>query len=130
MARKNRKKNGAGPGFFPVSLAIGLTVISILCLAYLCLGLRCEALGRDLKAMEAECRALNKQLTNEEAKWHELVAPGNLARALAEHRLDMRWPRRDQVVTLTDTALRRGQRPLTQGDALTYVRVKRTVRHE
>ncbi len=113
MKKKNRKRVD---GFvFPVPFAGVLIVIATLALAYVWMGCRCEALGREIKSLEQEKTVLYKKYLNEEYRWTQMKSPRNLDRVLARHRIEMVWPLPSQIVRL------RGGRPIETGRLLTHV---------
>ncbi len=110
--KKNRKRVD---GFvFPVPFAGGLIIIATLALAYVWMGCRCEALGREIKGLEREKTVLYKRYLNEEYRWTQMKSPRNLERVLAKHSMKMVWPRASQVVRLTGPDLLESPRLLTQ----------------
>jgi hypothetical protein len=100
--RKNRKKKRVDGFFFPRPFAGAVVLVVTLALAYVWIGIRCEQVGRDIKALEKDRTELQKKCTNEELRWTRMKALDNLERELARHRIVMTWPRRDQVVRLYD----------------------------
>lgn len=103
MATKKRKKKKATRKNqvqvpFPVLLANVLVLVAVLGLSYMWLCSRCEALGRDIKAKEAELVAAQKRLVNEQDSWSSITSPANLQRAIRRHKLNMVMPRENQVV--------------------------------
>ena len=109
---KNRKRVD---GFvFPVPFAGALIVIATLALAYVWMGCRCEALGREIKGLENEKGILYKKYLTEEYRWTQMKSPGNLERVLERHRLAMVWPKPAQVVRLGSVDVFESRRLLTQ----------------
>jgi hypothetical protein len=119
MIRNNRKKDSF---VFPVPLAGLVAVCTVLALTYVCLCCRCDAVGRDIRQLEAERAELEKQVQNGEYRWTKLKSPANMDRVLADLNIVMTWPRRDQVVYLPDPAAAEDE-PLPDHPpaALTYV---------
>ncbi len=110
--KKNRKRVD---GFvFPVPFAGALIVIATLALAYVWMGCRCEALGREIKGLEQEKTVLYKRYQNEEYRWTQMKSPRNLERVLAKHSMKMVWPSASQVVRLGGPDLLESPRLLTQ----------------
>jgi hypothetical protein len=97
--RKNRKKNVDG-FIFPVPFALVVIAGATLALAYVWLGCRCEAVGRDLKTLEARHEELRRSEVNEKYKWARLKSPENLERKLEQTGIQMQWPRQSQVIKL------------------------------
>jgi hypothetical protein len=115
MARKNRKKM---EGFtIPIPFAGLAAVAAVLGLVYIWLGCRCEALGREIKALELSGAELKARLVFEEARWASRQSPHGIQSALSARKIDMSYPRRDQTVRLSDAHAFR-QLP---GDASAYV---------
>jgi len=118
--RNNRRKRD---GFaFPAPFTSLVAVAASLGLAYIWLSCRCEALGRDIKALEAEGETLQRRLLNEQCRWTRLKSPENMERALAALKIVMVWPRREQVVYLHEEPAPAPESGAPGRDALTYVR--------
>jgi hypothetical protein len=110
--KKNRKRVD---GFvFPVPFAGALIVVATLALAYVWMGCRCEALGREIKGLEGDKTVLYKKCLNEEYRWTQMKSPRNLERVLAKHRIKMVWPRPAQIVRLRGIDTAETRRMLTQ----------------
>lgn len=86
---------------FPALLANVLVVVAVLGLSYMWLCSRCDALGKQIKAKEAELAAAQKRLVNEQDRWSSITSPANLERAIRKHGLDMVMPREQQVVRVS-----------------------------
>jgi len=100
---KNRKKKPASPGFiFPTPLASILVLVALLCLSYLWLCGRTEALGMQIKRLENEKAKVERRIANEEYKWSIMISPQHLQAALDKHNLDMQWPEDHQVVMVSN----------------------------
>jgi hypothetical protein len=99
MKKKKNKKRVDG-FVFPVPFAGALIIIATLALAYVWMGCRCEALGREIKGLEREKEVLDKKCLREEYRWTQMKAPRNLERVLAKHNIRMSWPKPEQVVRL------------------------------
>lgn len=108
---------------FPVPFAGVVVLLSTLGLGYVWLGCRCEALGRELKALEIEKAALDKKHMNERLRWTCTKSPQNIEKSLAKHNIVMTWPRRDQVVRLSDVPTS----PTAFTKASAVVRLRRTI---
>ena len=127
--RRNRKKNVDG-FIFPVPFAMVVIAASTLALAYVWLGCRCEAVGRDLKALEVAEEEFRRTLVNEEYRWARLKSPENLERKLKEMGIEMTWPRPDQIVRLYRSVPdKRGDYDMQAG-SLVHVQTPRTVLNE
>jgi cell division protein FtsB len=98
--KKQQKKQSQGD-IFPAPLAAILLLAAVLSLTYVWLCGRCDALGRDIKALEQECEEIRRRRLNEEYKWANMRSPRNIERALREHNLDMDWPDRRCIITLS-----------------------------
>lgn len=99
MARGNRKK-GAGGYLVSWRLIILLVAASLICLCYLWLRGRCEALGEELKALEVRKASLRSLYLAEESRWSDLSSPAEVEGALRRHGLVMTWPDQSQIVRL------------------------------
>ncbi|MBN1671319.1 MAG: hypothetical protein JXR37_09815 [Kiritimatiellae bacterium] len=91
MARRNRKKSTGGY-IFPVPFAALLVLASILALCYLWLDGRCEALAKELKALEAEKETLRQRCATEEGRWAKMKTPPSIEEALLRHNMKMFRP--------------------------------------
>jgi len=83
---------------FPVVLANLLVFVAVFGLSYVWLCARCETLGQEIRRLEAVQRDTRRRLNNEQDRWSNLQAPGNLERALKRHNLAMRLPDDHQIV--------------------------------
>lgn len=99
MTRRNRRKNQTA-FVFPLPLAIALAVFAGVSLLYVCLQSRTEALGREIKKLEAARDRLREKVVKEQYEWARLQSPASIEKALKEHGLVMTWPGRDQIVRL------------------------------
>ena len=129
MSRKNRKKRVHG-FVLPAPFAGVVVLGSLLALLYVWLGSRCDSLGRDIKALEAEKTDLKKELLNEESRWTQMKSPVSMEAALAKHHLVMTWPRRDQIVHLSASGQERDYLPTRTQSSLTYMRREKAVIHD
>lgn len=98
--RRNRKNKRLDGSSFPVPFAGVVVLVSVLGLSYVWLVGQCDALGRELKALEREQETLHKKYLNEEFRWMRMKSPRNMERVLRIRRIPMDWPRGDQLVTL------------------------------
>ena len=99
---KNRKKKDS-PGFiFPTPLATILVLVGMICLSYLWLCGRTEALGMQIKRMENQKAMVERKIANEEYKWSIMISPQRLKAALDKHHLDMHWPEDHQIVHISN----------------------------
>lgn len=130
MARKNRKKKRLQGVLLPMPFAGLVAFLAAFALAYVWLGSRCEALGRDLKVLETERQILHKQYLQEEYKWIQMRSPRELEKALEKHSIIMTWPKSEQVVRLSDQNL--FEEPLTEeGDeTIQFARLERMIMDE
>ena len=130
MARRNRKRKKANTVICPAPLA-GIVVVAVsLGLGYVWLGSRCEAVGRDIQALERGRELLGNKYVNEAYRWTRLKSPGNIERALARHGIKMHWPARGQVVRLYDAGDLYDQLAQVSDVAAPYGRSERTVLNE
>lgn len=119
--RRNRKNKRLDGSSFPVHFAGVVILISVLGLSYVWLVGQCDALGKELKALEKEQSTLHKKYLNEEFRWMRAKSPRNMERALARHKIAMDWPRSGQIVLLQRSDPFRGDRvAATTGGAPRY----------
>jgi hypothetical protein len=85
---------------FPKWLVLVVVIVVGVSLVYLCMQSRTEALGREIKALEAKRDQLRAKAVKEQCEWARLQSPANIERALKEHGLVMTWPARDQIVRI------------------------------
>ncbi len=102
--RKNKKLHAEGFRM-PATLSLFMVLVFGLGLFYLWFSSRTEALGRQIKIEEQSLDTLRRQVAGEEVRWNELISPRNLQAALTSQRLQMDWPRSDQVIHIRDMAL-------------------------
>ncbi|MCK5849934.1 MAG: hypothetical protein KAH23_03390 [Kiritimatiellae bacterium] len=100
MARRNKKKKRMNAHVFPVPFAGVAVLVCVLGLSYIWLVGQCEAVGKELKALEKEYVVLQKKYVNEEFRWARMKSPRNMERALAARGIDMDWPTSGQIVWL------------------------------
>lgn len=129
MARKNRKKNEQG-FFFPVPLAATLLILTGLALFHIGLKARADALGREIKALEARRSVLRDQLKKEEGEWSLLRSPARVEAALRNQGLVMTWPRRDQIVRIICAPASGRARRLEPSQPLQYAVVQKVVMND
>ncbi len=97
-SRKKKKNQVQVP--FPVLLANVLVLVAVLGLSYMWLCARCDALGREIKAKEAELAAAQKRCNNEQERWSIMTSPSNLRRAIQKFDLKMQMPDESQIVKM------------------------------
>ncbi len=101
--RRNRKKNEVKV-VFPSPLAAILVAAACLSLAYLWFCGRCDALGKEMTRLERRLEEVQGRVLNEEFKWTNMRAPGNMENLLARHRLVMRLPGEQEVIRVRASA--------------------------
>ncbi len=129
MARKNRKKSEQG-FLFPVPLTVILLAVTLLALFHICLKARADALGREIKALEARRVVLRDQLKKVEGDWSLLRSPARVEAALREHGLVMAWPRRDQIVRIICAPASGRVRRLEPTQPLQYAQIQKVVMND
>jgi hypothetical protein len=97
--RRNRKKD-AESGVIVSPVAAILLGVAVLSLGYLWVCGRCDALGRQITALEVRKTALHRQVLKEDYKWSRMKSPRNIERLLARHGLSMQWPAERDVVRI------------------------------
>ena len=102
MARRKRNRKKVNGYAFPVPFASFAVIVAVFAISYVVLGSRVELLGREIKKAESAKKVLVKRYLNQEYRWSRMKSPRNLERVLRERGIEMRWPRRDQVVRLYD----------------------------
>jgi len=130
MARKNKKKKKLNGFMIPVPLAAVVAVVSIVALAHVWLACTCDCLRKEIKAFEARKDVLEKRLHAEEYKWMKMKSPSNIEDALAKFKIEMTWPRRDQVVRRSAADMLNTQFGASKDLALRYASIERKVAHE
>jgi len=100
MARrkKRNRKLDAKPAAFPSPLAAVLLTVGSLCIFYLWLCGRCDALGKDITRLEEERTQIRRRVMNEELKWTVATSQANLRQLLEKHRLEMILPDEGHIV--------------------------------
>jgi len=119
----NKKKTMTAASIVPIPLVAAAVVVAAAGLGYIGVGLRCEAIGKELKALEVQKAALVKQCVNDEYKWARMKAPASMEQALERHGIEMKWPRRNQVVYLDPRDLSDVPNLITPEDKLRYASV-------
>jgi len=94
------------------------------------LGCQCEALGDDIKDIEAEGVQLNKKKMTAEYRWVRTKSPRSMEIALQRHGIDMDWPRVGQVVRLERGASARSLESDALAGGVRVARVNRPLLHE
>lgn len=133
MARRNtrKKRKKQVNGFiFPVPFAGIVVMASALALGYVWLGCQCEALGDEIKTIEAARVELNKKHLTAEYRWVRTKSPRSMEIALQRHGINMDWPRAGQIVRLKHKAVLRGLEDGVLAGGLRVAQVDRAVRHE
>lgn len=128
MARRNRKKQKVNGFLMPAPVASVVVMLSVLALAYIWLGTRCESVGKAIKVLESEQIILKQELSNQRGKWAEMKSPRNLALALAKHGIHMTLPKGKQIVEIRGKFYE-GWRD-TFDDSPKYARLERSRMHE
>ncbi len=99
--KKRRKQNvNEVQVFFPRTLVLCLAITAIIGMGYMTLNTRCNALGKAIKAQEADLLDARKRLVMEQDRWAIQTSPVNLKRALRKHGLAMAMPESYQVVRI------------------------------
>ncbi len=129
MAKRNNRKKKVDGFIFPVPFAMLVIFASTLALAYVWLGCRCEAVGREIKTLEIEHEELRRGYVNAKYKWTRMKSPENLERKLREMNIEMGWPRKDQVVILPSRYPDPDRRIIGE-DALVHISRDRRVLNE
>lgn len=127
MLRNNRKKRKNDVFMFPAPFAGAVIVVALSAMAYVGLGLQEEALGRELKKLEAKKSALEEQYRIEAYRWTQLKSPANLERELRARGIQMQWPSSGQIIYLSRRDLQDGYRSPDGDDDLKYA--KATTEH-
>ena len=100
MARRSKNRKKVNGFVFPVPVAGSIMLLATLGLGYVWIGCRCDAIGKDIKLLEAKKVKLEKKCMNEQCRWARMKSPANVSRKLAGYKIQMGWPRRGQVVRL------------------------------
>ncbi len=99
--RRNRKKRTDG-FIFPAPLAVAIAALSAFGVSFGCLRARTDALGREIKQLEARRNTAREMALKEENRWAQARSPAGIEEALNRHGLTMTWPAAEQVVRLAD----------------------------
>ncbi len=100
MGRKiNRKKQVRG-FIFPAPVAGLIVLLCMLALGYIRLGIRCEALGRELKQLESAHEHLSRRALTEEFQWRRMHSTARIEEALRARNIVMGWPQKGQIVRM------------------------------
>ncbi len=127
--KRNRKKRVDGY-LIPVPFVSVLVAMGIAALAYLWMISRCEAIGAEIKTLEAEQAELIKRYNNEDLKWTRMKAPRELERILTRNGVRMNYPSPDQVVLLADARPVETTEFDEQAGQRRYAGMRRTGRYE
>lgn len=118
--RRNRKKKANG-FLFPAPFAGMLVLAATLAIVYVWLGCRCDALGRELKALERQQRDIQVRCEAQESRWARLRSPASVKRELVRHNIVMGWPKLDQIVRISRSEAKHGSDRRWLSTALTQV---------
>ncbi len=102
--KRNRKKRVEG-NMVPVPFAALVVSLGAAVIAYLWIFSRCEAIGVEIKSLEAVAADLEEKHLNEELKWTRLCSPQNIERILSRNGVKMGYPTGRQVVLLADAGV-------------------------
>ena len=83
---------------FPTLLVGVLILLVIVGAGYMSINIRCDGLGKAIKAQEAALAKARKRLRIENMQWSKMIAPMNLERAIERHGLAMRMPESTQII--------------------------------
>ena len=107
MRRRNRKKKKHDAYLFPVPFA-GLVIVGVtVTLGYILLGLRCQSMASELKALEQRRDELRRQHSQQIFKWTRMKSPQQLESALLRNRIHMTWPASRRVIRFRRAEIRR-----------------------
>jgi len=98
MILHNRKKCATAGHFVPLPLIALVVLAPTLSIGYLWLGARCEAIGKELKVIDADLNELHRKCLYEESRWMKTKSPAEIDKALRRHHLEMSWPSERQIV--------------------------------
>ena len=130
MRLENKRRNVTATGIVPVRVAVFVVLLPAICLGYLSLTNRCEALGKELKALDVEIAELNQKCLQEELRWTRMKSPGEMEKALRRWRLAMTWPDDQQIVRLTPSDVLDAFAPASLAKRTQYAQVGRVVMHD
>lgn len=126
MRLQNTRRGVSAKGIVPIRLVILIVLAPVLCLGYLSLDNRCEALGKELKTLDREIVDLNRKCLNEELRWMSMKSPGEIDKALRRWHLAMTWPDEQQIVRLSQSDMNETLEPGRRMHRITqYVQVGR-----
>ena len=126
-----RKKHRVSiKGIVPIPIIIIVVLLPAVFLGYLSLGSRCEALGKELKALDVEISDLKRKCANEEERWMRMKSPFELEKALRRWHLQMTWPDDQQVVRLTRLDMAEALEPARRAGRTQFAQVGRTSAHD
>jgi hypothetical protein len=130
MAKRNRKRQQKDG--FMIFRPWGSTIVAgtVLALAYVWLGCRCESVGKDIQKLEQERTELNKKYRNEMFRWSQMKSPGSVERALDARKMEMSWPRNGQVVHLPSITLKPELPERGYWAGMAYARLEGTAKHD
>lgn len=101
MKLPGKKKRVSIKGVVPVHIVVAVVLLPAVIVGCLSLGSRCEAIGKELKALDSEITELKRKCANEEERWMWMKSPAELDKALRRWHLQMTWPDEQKVVRLT-----------------------------
>ena len=104
--RRNRRKRVNGYAH-RVPVAVFIVLAMFLLIGTLWVKASSDAIGREIQRLEQYSEELGERLLTEEMRWNRLRSVDQIRRSLASNGIEMNWPGRDQIVTLSD--LRAGQ---------------------
>lgn len=85
----------------PALLATILVPAFVISLVWIMAGVRCDALGTKIRALESHKDLLAKQLENEQNRWSNLTAPSSFQQILRQHGLVMSRPDEQGIVRVS-----------------------------
>lgn len=125
MRRRNRNKKRLDAYLFPLPFA-GLVIVGVsVTLGYILLGLRCQSMGSELKALEQRRDELRREYGQQISKWTEMKSPEQLAASLQRSRIHMTWPSSRQVVRFSRAEIRNRLLPQVGREQLAQVKRSR-----
>ena len=120
--KRNRKKQRVNAILLPAPFVTVAVILSVAALAYIWLGLRYEAIAREVKSLEVAREDLAEHCRIESIQWTQMKSPENLEAALAEHNIRMTWPNTEQIVYLRRSELEPRGLVDEREEALRYAR--------
>jgi hypothetical protein len=102
MLRQRKKNRRKDPQVvvFPAPLAGVLAVAVVVALSYLWFCDRCDAMGTQIKSLEARKAELHRRVLNEEYRWSNMKSPRNIENLLQRFNLVMTWPEEQRVIRM------------------------------